>query len=281
MRTTAATRLLGVIGHPARHSLSPVLQGGWLEDHGIDAVYLAFDVPPTRFGPALAGLREAGVIGLNVTLPHKEAAFAACGAATRAARRAGAVNTLVLTADGPITGDNTDGAGLLLDLDSRAPGWRDLDGPAVVFGSGGAARGIAAALSDAGRTVRLVVRTRSAGLALAAAVGLDPADVCDWNDMADGLNGAAVAINATSRGLKGTDPFTPDFGPLRAGAVVYDTVYAPRETAFLAASRAQGRTALDGLGMLAGQGALAFRHWFGVLPDVATGLARLDAELAR
>jgi shikimate dehydrogenase len=279
MKITAATRLYGVIGSPARHSLSPVMHTGWLADHGIDAVYVAFECTPDGFETLVRGLEAGGAGGVNVTLPFKERAVALASTATAAAQAAEAANTLVFGPAG-IVADNTDGAGLLLDLDSRAPGWRDVSGPVVVFGAGGAARGIAAALVAAGRTVRLVVRTLARGQQLAQAVGLSTDAVLPWDSCPQALDGAALAVNATSRGLKGRDPFGPDFAPMAPGAVVYDTVYAPRTTQFLTAARSQGRLGLDGLGMLVGQGALAFELWFGVRPDSAAGLARLAAELA-
>ena len=280
MKLTAATRLYGVFGAPARHSLSPVLQNGWIEDHGLDAIYLAFDVAPDQFESALAGLLQAGLAGANVTLPFKERALAAAASATDEARAAGAANTLIPGAGG-LLADNTDGLGFLLDLDQRAPGWRDAAPVAVVFGSGGAARGIASALvRHAGFTVRLVARNAGTASQLASDLALGPDCVFPWDASAEALAGASLAINATSIGLKGEGALTPDFTPMAPGGLVYDTVYIPRQTAFLGAAGAAGRATHSGLGMLAGQGAIAFECWFGIRPDFATGLARLEAELA-
>lgn len=280
MKLTAATRLLGLFGAPVRHSLSPVLQNGWIRDHGLDAVYLAFDVAPDRFETALAGLLDAGLAGANVTLPFKERALAAAATASAEARAAGAANTLVPGPDG-LHADNTDGLGFLLDLDQRAPGWQSAGPVAVVFGSGGAARGIASALSrQPGRVVRLVARNAGTASQLAGDLGLPPDAVFAWDQAGAALDGAGLAVNATSIGLKGEGALTPDFGPMSPGGLVYDTDYTPRSTAFLAAAEAAGRASLSGLGMLAGQGAIAFERWFGIRPDFATGLARLEAELA-
>jgi shikimate dehydrogenase len=110
-----------------------------------------------------------------------------------------------------------------------------------------------------------------------AAEGLDHVRIVALDALQEGLAGAALAVNCTSRGLKGHDPLTPDFSGLHRDALVYDTVYAPRHTGFLEAAR--GRRTLDGLGMLVGQGALAFEAWFGVRPDLADGLARVAAAL--
>lgn len=280
MKLTAATRLYGVFGAPARHSLSPVLQNGWIRDHGLDAVYLAFDVAPDRFEASLAGLLDAGLAGANVTLPFKERALAIATTASAAAIAAGAANTLIQKADG-LLADNTDGAGFLLDLDQRAPDWRSAAPVAVVFGSGGAARGIASALSALqGFEVRLVARNRIAALQLAQDLRLSPDLVFGWDESTAALDGAGLAVNATSLGLKGEGALTPAFQVMAASGIAYDTVYTPRRTAFLAAAETCGRRAMSGLGMLAGQGALAFERWFGPRPDFSAGLARLEAELA-
>jgi shikimate dehydrogenase len=281
MRLTAATRLLGVVGQPARHSLSPVLHNGWFAEHGIDAAYMAFEVADADFERAVSGLVAAGAVGLNVTLPFKERAAALARDVSGAAQRAGAANTLSFGAGG-IRADNTDGAGFLLDLGVRAPGWRDLEGPVVVLGSGGAARGILAALIEDGRqNITILARSLDKAAVVAQAVGLPPGAVVAWQDAPRALDGAVLVVNATSLGLKDTAPFPIDLLPMHPNGVVYDTVYGPRTTAFQKAGLDARRTALDGLGMLAGQGALAFQIWFGVLPDVAGGLARLRSEVAR
>lgn len=280
MKLTAATRLYGLFGAPVRHSLSPVLQNGWIQDHGLDAVYLAFDVADDGFETALGGLLAAGLAGANVTLPFKERALAAATSASAEARAAGAANTLVPGPDG-LHADNTDGVGFLLDLDQRAAGWRSVADVAVVFGSGGAARGIASALSrQPGLAVRVVARNAATAGQLARDLGLPPEAVFGWHQAAAALAGAGLAVNATSIGLKGDGALTPDFSVMHPAGLVYDTVYTPCRTAFLAAAEAAGRAGLSGLGMLAGQGAVAFERWFGIRPDFATGLARLEAELA-
>lgn len=279
MKLTAATRLYGLFGAPVRHSLSPVLQNGWIQDHGLDAVYLAFDVADDGFETALGGLLAAGLAGANVTLPFKERALAVATSASAEARAAGAANTLVPGPDG-LHADNTDGVGFLLDLDQRAAGWRSVADVAVVFGSGGAARGIASVLSrQPGLVVRLVARNAATAGQLARDLGLPPEAVFGWDQAAAALDGADLAVNATSIGLKGDGALTPDFSAMHPAGLVYDTVYTPRQTAFLTAAEAAGRAGLSGLGMLAGQGAVAFERWFGIRPDFATGLARLEAEL--
>ena len=141
-------RLAGVIGWPIAHSRSPRLHGYWLERYGIDGAYLPFAVRPERLAAALAGLPALGLRGINVTLPHKEAALGRCARVTEAARRIGAVNTIVVTEDGELEGSNTDAFGFLAHLAASQPGFRPDSGPAVLLGAGGAARAIAVALLD-------------------------------------------------------------------------------------------------------------------------------------
>jgi shikimate dehydrogenase len=264
---TGHAHIAGVLGWPVAHSRSPRLHGLWLRRHGIDGAYLPLPVRPERFAAAVRSLADLGFRGANVTIPHKEAAFAVCDEVAPSARRAGAVNTLVFR-DGRILGSNTDGFGFLANCTDRAPGWTPDAGPAVVLGAGGSARAIAAALLDAGcPKVTLVNRTLARAEALAAALG-GPVAVAEQPP----LVGAALLVNTTSLGMQGQPPLELDLAALPAGAVVADIVYVPRETALLAAAGARGLVAVDGLGMLLHQARPGFAEWFGVQPVV-------DAEL--
>ncbi|MCA1939762.1 MAG: shikimate dehydrogenase, partial [Caenispirillum bisanense] len=130
-------RVAGVMGWPVSHSRSPRLHGFWLREHGIDGAYVPLPVRPEDFAAAVRALPKLGFAGANVTVPHKEAALAACDEASPLARRIGAVNTLVCRPDGSLYGDNTDGFGFLENLRAGCPGWRPEAGPAVVLGAGG------------------------------------------------------------------------------------------------------------------------------------------------
>ncbi len=260
-------RLAGILGWPVSHSRSPRLHGLWLRRHGIDGAYLPLPVRPERFAEAVRSLADLGFRGANVTIPHKEAAFAVCDRVEASAERAGAVNTLVFR-EGCIEGSNTDGYGFLANLRDGAPGWRAEAGPAVILGAGGSARAIAAALLDAGCPhLTLVNRSPARAEALARALG-GPIAVADRPPLGD----AALLVNTTSLGMQGQPPLELDLAPLPAGAVVADIVYVPRETGLLAAARARGLTAVDGLGMLLHQARPGFAAWFGAEPVV-------DAEL--
>ena len=264
---TGKARLAGVLGWPVSHSRSPRLHGYWLRQHGIDGAYLPLPVAPADFGQAVRALVALGFRGANVTIPHKEAAFALCDTVDDAARRMGAVNTLVFE-DGRIHGSNTDGFGFLESIAEQAPGWRAADGPAVLLGAGGAARAIAAALLAAGcPALTLVNRNVARAEALAASLG-GPVRVATVPPLAE----AALLVNATSLGMAGQPPLNIDLAPLPGHAVVADAVYVPLETPLLAAARARGLRAVDGLGMLLHQARPGFHYWFGTMPAVDAAL---------
>ncbi|MCQ4159787.1 shikimate dehydrogenase [Roseomonas sp. GC11] len=265
-------KLAGVLGWPVSHSRSPLLHGHWLRRHDIDGAYMPLPVRPEDFTEAVRALVKLGFRGANVTIPHKVAAFALCDEVDATARRAGAVNTLVFE-EGRIRGSNTDGFGFVESVREQAQGWSAQDGPVVVLGAGGAARAIAAALLDAGcPRLTLVNRSRARAEALAAALG-GPITVADAPPLAD----AALLVNTTSLGMQGQPPLSIDLAPLPATAVVADAVYVPLETPLLAAARARGLRAVDGLGMLLHQARPGFAAWFGVMPQVDAQLRAIIA----
>jgi shikimate dehydrogenase len=197
-------------------------------------------------------------------VPFKEAALALADEASQAARRAGAANLLMFEADGRVRADNTDGAGLLAALAEQAPGFDVRRGPAVILGAGGAARGAAAALLDAGAPdVRLINRTVARAEAIAQALGAGvrvvPAGPRAFED-------AALIVNATTLGLRGgAGPDVP-FEQTPPAAVVMDMVYKPLRTEFLGQAAAAGRVTVDGLAMLIGQARPSFAALFGAAP---------------
>ncbi len=264
---TGKARLAGVLGWPVSHSRSPQLHGYWLRQYGIDGAYLPLPVAPADFAGAVRALVTLGFRGCNVTIPHKEAAFALCDEVDDVARRMGAANTLVFR-DGRIHGSNTDGFGFLQSLHEQAPGWQAADGPVVMLGAGGAARAIAVALLDAG-CPRLTIVNRNLARAEELAAGLDGRVVVAATPP---LEDAALLVNSTSLGMVGQPPLEIDLAPLPAHAVVADAVYVPLETPLLAAARARGLRGVDGLGMLLHQARPGFSEWFGVMPEVDAGL---------
>jgi shikimate dehydrogenase len=264
--------LAGVMGWPVRHSLSPRLHGFWLSEHGIDGAYLPLAVKPDDFIAALRALPKLGFRGCNVTVPHKEAAFAAVDEKTEIAKRLGAVNTVVVGDDGRLTGDNTDGFGFMENLKAGAPGLAIAGRPAAVLGAGGAARAVVAALIDAGASeIRLVNRTRARAEALAHDIG-GPVEPLPWDHMRSASEDAALLVNTTSLGMAGHDAEAIDLTHLPTTATVTDIVYNPLETPLLKAARQRGNTVVDGLGMLLHQARPGFKAWFGRMPEVTAEL---------
>ncbi|GAA0572120.1 shikimate dehydrogenase [Caenispirillum bisanense] len=265
-------RVAGVMGWPVSHSRSPRLHGFWLRHYGIDGAYVPLPVRPEDFTAAVRALPKLGFAGANITVPHKEAALAACDEATPLARRVGAVNTLVCRPDGSLFGDNTDGFGFLENLRAGCPGWRADAGPAVVLGAGGAARAIVAALLDAGcPQVRLTNRTRERAADLAADLG-GAIEVVAWEERSAALAGAGLLVNTTTLGMTGAPPLDIALDPLPAAALVTDIVYAPLMTDLLLRAQARGHAVVDGLGMLLHQGRPGFEYWFGIRPEVTAEL---------
>jgi len=269
---TGKARLAGVIGWPVGHSRSPRLHGFWIERHRLDAAYVPLAVRPDSLVVALSGLRAAGFAGANVTIPHKQAAMALCDRVEPFARKAGAVNTIVFEA-GAVVGRNTDGFGFVANL--RSHGVAPAAGPALVLGAGGAAMAVAAALQDEGASVRIANRTRARAEALAGSLG--GIAVVAWEDISGALADVALLVNTTSLGMTGQPPLEIDLAGAPPDLAVADIVYAPLETRLLAAARAAGLRAVEGLGMLLHQARPGFAAWFGVDPEVDAALYEVVA----
>jgi shikimate dehydrogenase len=212
------------------------------------------------------GLMAAGFAGVNVTIPHKEAAFALADDRDAAVTRCGAVNTLVFR-DGRIFGHNTDGYGFVANL--RAHGVDPAAGPALILGAGGAARAIGAALLAAGVEVVFCNRTKLRAEMLAVTVG---GATLDWEEREACLGNFSLLVNTTSLGMAGQPALEMSLERGRATLVVADIVYAPLETALLAAAQARNLRAVEGLGMLLHQAVPGFAAWFGVTPVVDAAL---------
>ena len=270
---SGAARLAGVIGWPVRHSLSPRLHNIWLRKYGLDGVYVPLAVRPDHFAEALLALPKLGFRGVNVTVPHKERALALVQSATPVAQRIGAVNTIAVAEDGSLAGDNTDGIGFLENLRQAQPCWRGDRRQAVVLGAGGAARAVVFALCDDGvAAIRLVNRTLSRAQALAAELR-GPVQAIAWSERNRALADADLVVNTTLLGMEHQPPLDLDLSFLPPSAVVYDLVYAPLETALLAAARARGNRCVSGLGMLLHQARPGFAAWFGCMPELTEDLA--------
>jgi shikimate dehydrogenase len=287
MKITGSTRLAGIMGWPVAHSRSPLLHGFWLNETGVDGVYVPLPVRPEHLADALRALPLLGFRGCNLTIPHKQAALAVVDRVEPSARRIGAVNTIIVDADGKLEARNTDVFGFRENLREAVPHWRPTAGPAVILGAGGSARAVVAALADAGvAEIRIVNRT----LARAEAVGRDLAtpstriSTHSWNEASTVQQGAGLLVNTTSLGMSGEPPLVIDLSRLPRSAPVVDIVYVPLETTLLASARRRGHPVVDGLGMLLHQGRPGFEAWFGasvnVTPELrSTILASLGLQL--
>ncbi|MCH8091057.1 MAG: shikimate dehydrogenase [Proteobacteria bacterium] len=269
---SAKARLAGVMGWPVDHSLSPRLHGYWLTANEIDGAYLPLAVAPEHFAQALRVLALLGFRGVNVTVPHKEAALDAVDVADPLARRIGAVNTITVRDDGSLEGTNTDASGFIEQLKATVPDWRPSVGPAVIIGAGGAARAICVALLDAGvAEIRIVNRTLGRAEALATAVG-EPVRVLPWTGRANAVGDAALVVNTTTLGMTGQPALDLEAKSINDDAVVCDIVYAPLQTPLLRAAAVRGLRTVDGLGMLIHQARPGFEAWFGVAPEITDDL---------
>lgn len=266
--------LAGVMGWPVGHSRSPRLHGYWLNHYDIDGAYVPLAVRPENLQAALRALPKLGFRGCNLTVPHKEAAIPLLDRIDDAARHIGAVNTVIVEADGTLTGRNTDAPGFIANLRQGAPDL-SLDGAtAMVIGAGGAARGVVAGLIEAG-VVEIKLANRGAERANALARAFEPYVVpVPWEERADRMDDIDLLVNTTSLGMTGEPPLDLPLDGLPRKAVVTDVVYAPLETDLLTRARGRGNVVVDGLGMLLHQAVPGFAAWYGVEPEVTEGLRR-------
>ena len=282
-----ALRRVGVIGWPLAHSLSPLIHQFWMKKAGLpENVYELLPTAPDALFSRLENLAADGFVGCNVTVPHKEAVFSFLnehGTLDANAARLQAVNTILIDKNGGLCGRNSDGSGFLAGMDEQAPRWRDTRGAAVIFGAGGAARAIIAALADGGvKPIFIVNRTRAHAEALLRDLQITEARIFGTSaaELRHAIGNACLLVNATSLGMAGACSWREGIGSAAAAflshvhtdAIAADIVYAPLQTEFLQAARARALTCVDGLGMLLHQAVPCFEAWFGVRPRVVPAL---------
>lgn len=273
-------RVAGIIGWPVSQSRSPMLHGHWLAQYGIQGAYVPMPVAPGRLEAALRGLAALGFAGANVTVPHKEEAARLVDRVDPVGRRMGAVNLVVVEADGSLSGYNKDGYGFVESLREAMPSWRGDAGPAVVLGAGGGARSVVVSLLDEGApVVRLANRTRARAEQLRDEFD-GGIEVIDWADRHAALDGAALLVNTTTQGMTGQPPLDMALDALPVTALVCDIVYNPLVPPLLAAARTRGNPIVGGLGMLLHQARPAFAAWFGVMPEITAELrVKIEATI--
>lgn len=265
-RVTAATRLVCLLGHPVDHSRSPVMHNAAFMAQGIDMRYLAFDVVAEALPAAVAGLRALGVVGANVTVPHKEAIVPLLDAVDAAALRIGAVNTIV-NREGFLTGYNTDIDGFLTALE-QAGGRSPRGARCLVLGAGGAARAVVAGLAQAGAS-DIVVYNRTASRArdlsaVAKSWNMAPCHPVGESGLRQAAGQADIIVNATSLGMGDTVKVSPlPVDTVHGRQVIMDLTYGPRPSALIQGGRSVGAMCVDGVEMLVQQAAGSYLLWTG------------------
>lgn len=268
MLIKGTTQLLGVIGYPVEHSLSPLMHNAAIDQLGADYVYLPLPVHPERLADAIAGFGAIGLRGFNVTIPHKQAIIPFLDEVSEVAAAIGAVNT-VWYEQGQWHGTNTDALGFLAPLKAHAKSWQAVC--PVVLGNGGAARAVVAACGQLGcPQIRVVGRSPDKLETFAESWAQTPdiaskLAVLPWEQLPDLLPETDLLVNTTPVGMaphSGLSPLYPAwFCRMPTGAIAYDLIYTPRPTQFLRAAQAAGLVTLDGLEMLVQQGAAALEIW--------------------
>jgi shikimate dehydrogenase len=263
-----------VIGWPIGHSRSPLIHNHWLQSHSLPGRYTARAVQPAELASFFESFHDTGLLGCNVTVPHKEAAARLLAIEDDLTARLQAVNTVFLRKQG-LVGTNTDGYGFITNLEHAVPDLALAGASVLVLGAGGSARAVVGALLAAGvDRIDVANRTRSRAREMCLLFGDRVFDL-DWKDREAALSRCDLLVNTTVLGMTGQPPLDLALDGLPRHAVVADLVYSPLETGLLSRARARGHRAADGLGMLLYQAQAAFRHWHGITPQVTAQLRDL------
>jgi shikimate dehydrogenase len=273
-KISGRTRVAAVLGRPILGSLSPLIHNAWIDQLGLDAVYVALSPSADRFQALVRAAETGAFAGFNVTAPFKKEALACAQTADPVAERAGAANLIVFNETAPSRAFNTDGEGLMYALAHQAPHLEVTDAAVVVLGAGGAARGAVAALAEAGAAeIRILNRSQERAVALAA--DCDVAQAFVYEALSEVCAGAALIVNAAAPAPLDAQAWLRRLPPPPAGAAVLDMTYRPLETPFLAAARTLGYAVADGLEMLIGQARPSFHRLFGVEPPASEDVRSL------
>ena len=282
-KISGQTRIVGVIGDPVQHSRSPQMHNAAIVERKLDYVYIPFHVRSGELREAIEGFKALNVLGVNVTIPHKQTVMPILDDVSHEATLIGAANTLIFC-DGRVSGDNTDAQGFL-----RAMTEEGIDipvgGSAVVLGAGGAARAVVVALALSGLDlITIANRTEwkaiqfEKDLATISETEISAVDLAS-NQLNSAIRSADLLVNTTSVGMQETDQLLIDPDSLNPGTIVYEIVYTPPETPLLRVAREKGCQTIGGIGMLVHQGAIAFEKWIGIVPNVETMRIALEQAL--
>jgi shikimate dehydrogenase len=283
VKISARTKILGIFGHPIEHTLSPAMHNAAIEASGLDMIYIPFSVRASRLRDAVGAIRGLDILGINITIPHKEAVIDLLDKLSEEARAIGAVNTII-NSNGMLIGFNTDGQGYLRSLKGDT-GFNPKEKDIVMVGAGGAARGILNALAGEGPgSIIIANRTIAKAELLINEFKVKFPDIdlracaLDVSELRDPLKNATLLINTTSLGMEGKGILELPLEELPGDAVVSDIVYKPLKTDFLKRAQDIGLIIHDGLGMLVQQGAISFKIWTGL--DAPVDIMRNTVERA-
>jgi shikimate dehydrogenase len=256
LKISGKSKITGIFGSPVRHTLSPAMHNAAFQHLGLDIVYVPFEVSPESLKKAVDGIRGLGLLGVNVTIPHKENVMRFLDRIDPLARAMGSVNTIV-NSGGMLTGHNTDARGFLKDLASNNV---KIKGETIiVIGAGGAGRAVSSALSFFGAG-KMMITDKDERKARALSGNIKNAEFVPFADFTARISEAKIMVNATPIGMHKGDPSPVEAMFLHKNLFVYDVVY-NRKTRLLADAQKKGIRHSDGLGMLLHQGALAFELW--------------------
>lgn len=259
-----------------KHSLSPLIHGAWMREYGIAGKYEKLETPPSGLAETLKKLEREKFTGVNITIPHKEAALAAMTEISAEARAIGAINTVHFRQDGA-KGYNTDAYGFIASLKERTGKITPYLKHAAVLGAGGAARAVIYGLLQEGAAhITLLNRTQEKAQALADG---EIIRIAPWEDRSAALRGITLLVNTTSLGMEGQPALGLSLDYVPREALVADIVYVPRKTALICAAEKRGNKTVSGLGMLLHQAARAFEIWTGITPDVNTGRQAVETAI--
>jgi shikimate dehydrogenase len=286
MSASSPFKLAGIMGWPVTHSRSPAIHNYWIKKHALNGAYVYLPVNPANpddLKAALKGLSVMGFAGCNLTLPHKVMALPMVDRLDATAKRMGAINTIVVEADGSLSGYNNDGYGYIQSLLVAKPDWQADAGPALVMGAGGAARAVVVSLAEKGvKDIRICNRTPGHAEALVQTFAADfeknlgcKLSSVTWDHRNAALADVALLVNTTSQGMGSNPALDISLELLPTTALVSDVVYIPMETPLLKAAKARGNPTAGGLNMLLHQARPAFYKWFGVLPEVTPELVKI------
>ncbi len=265
---------LYVIGWPIKHSRSPLIHNHWIKHYGLDAQYQAKQIEPEALQDFIQTLTPDNCLGFNITIPHKEAVFAAVKNRNDLAQKLRATNCISWQ-DNALLASNTDGYGFYKNL-IEVTDWQQTEQPVIIYGAGGAARAILQVMSEQGaKHIYIYNRTIKRAETLCADLNIDAAIIKTPTELNDVLNKAGLLINTTSLGMHGQPPLEINLSKMQKSAIIADIIYTPLKTDLLKQAEQLGLKHVDGLGMLLHQAAKAFEIWFDILPNVDQRLREL------